>query len=183
MTQSLFALTGDALVIQHQINTAAEQLFSDDPSEIQAATTALENLISAEADNRRAIEAKADAWCWAIDHIRAQAATRAEHARRLSALAEAAAHQADVLQDRLISVLQRIDPDATTWKLPEHKISSRRVASIELDLDTMPADLPEQYQRTKTTVSADKTALKAAISSGAVIDGVKLVERRSWSIH
>jgi hypothetical protein len=83
----------------------------------------------------------------------------------------------------LISVLQRIDPDATTWKLPDHKISSRRVASIELDLDTMPADLPEQYQRTKTTVSADKTALKAAISSGAVIDGVKLVERRSWSIH
>lgn len=183
MTQSLFALTGEALAIQQQINAAAEQLFSEDAAEIETATATLENLISAEADNRRAIEAKADAWCWVIDHIRAQAAARHEHARRLDALAEAAAHQAEVLQDRLITVLRRIDPDATTWKLPEHKISSRKVASVELDLDTMPADLPEQYQRTKTTVTADKTALKAALSSGAVIDGVKLVERRSWSIR
>ena len=46
-----------------------------------------------------------------------------------------------------------------------------------------PADLPEQFQRVKTTYSADKTALKAALAAGQEIDGAQLVERRSWTIR
>jgi hypothetical protein len=182
MTTTLFDLTGEALKLQNRINTAAELLFSDDPAEVAEATAELEALISVEADNRKAVEAKADAWCWAIDHIRAQAAARAEHARRLAELAKDAEHQADVLQDRLIGALQRVDPEETTWKLPEHKITSRRVTSVELDPELLAADLPEQFQRVKTTYTADKTALKAALAAGQAIDGVALVERRSWTI-
>jgi hypothetical protein len=182
MTTTLFDLTGEALKLQNRINTAAELLFSDDPAEVAEATAELEALISVEADNRKAVEAKADAWCWAIDHIRVQAAARAEHARRLAELAKDAEHQADVLQDRLIGALQRVDPEETTWKLPEHKITSRRVTSVELDPELQPADLPEQFQRVKTTYTADKTALKAALAAGQAIDGASLVERRSWTI-
>ena len=182
MTATLFDLTGEALKLQGRINTAAEQLFSDDPAEVAAATAQLEALIDAEADNRREVEAKADAWCWVIDHIRAQAAARAEHARRLTELARDAEHQAEVLQDRLVAALQRIDPEETTWKLPEHKITSRRVTSVELDPELQPADLPEQFQRVKTTYTADKTAIKAALAAGQAIDGASLVERRSWTI-
>jgi hypothetical protein len=177
---SLFDLTGEALALQRQINESAELLFSDDPAEVAQATSQLEALIDAEADNRRQVEAKADAWCWVIDHIRAQAAARAAHAQRLKDLAAAAEQQADVLQDRLVGVLQKVDPDSTTWELPEHKITSRRVQAVEVLVDA--TDLPEQFQRVKTTYSPDKTALAAALKAGAQIEGAALVERRSWTI-
>ncbi len=182
MTVSLFDLTGEALQIQNRINQAAELLFSDDPAEVAASTAQLESLIDAETDNRKAVEAKADAWCWVIDHLRAQAAARAEHARRLSELAKAAEQQAEVLQDRLIGALQRVDPEATNWKLPDHTLTSRKTTSVELDPDVQPADLPEQFRRVKTTYSADKAAIKAALALGATVDGAVLVERRSWKI-
>jgi len=180
---SLYDLTSEALLLQGRINTAAEHLFSDDPAEVAAATTELEALISSEADNRKALEAKADAWCWVIEQLRATAATQRDHARRLQELATDAEHRADVLQDRLTDALQRIDPDRTTWPLPEHKLTSRRTVSVELDPDVAPVDLPDGLYRVKTTYSADKTAIKAALAAGADVPGASLVERRSWTIR
>ena len=181
MTATLFALTGDALRLQGQINAAAEQLFSDDPAEVAAATAQLEALIDAEAGNRREVEAKADAWCWVIESLRSRSAAQQEHAKRLATLAKEAEQQADVLQDRLVAALQRIDPDATSYKLPEHKITSRKSTAVEIDPDLDPEDLPAWCQREK--IEADKTALKAALAAGQAIDGASLVERRSWTIH
>jgi DNA repair exonuclease SbcCD ATPase subunit len=179
---TLFDLTGDALRLQRQIDDAATDLFSDDPAVVAGATATLESLISAESDNRKAVEAKADAWCWVIDHIRAQAAARAAHAQRLKDLAATAEQQAEALQDRLVAALQKVDPDSTKWELPEHKLTSRKVASVELDPDLQPADLPEQFQRVKTTCTVDKAAIKAALALGAQIEGASLIERRSWTI-
>ena len=177
---SLFELTGDALRLQRQINDAAELLFSDDPAEVAAATATLEALISAEAGNRQAVLQKADAWCWVIDQLRARSDARKAKAVALDGLAADDKQQADALQDRLVAALQRIDPEATRWELPEHKLTSRKTASVEVTAEV--ADLPEQFQRARTTYSADKTALAAALKGGAQIDGAALVERRSWSI-
>ena len=177
---TLFDLTGEALQLQRQINESAELLFNDDPDEAAAATAEIEALIAFESGNRRALDAKADAWCWVIDHMRAQAAARASHAQRLKDLATSAEQQADALQERLIAALQKVAPDETTWELPEHKITSRRSQAVEVAVEAV--DLPEQFQRVKTTVSADKTALAAALKGGAQIEGAALVERRSWSI-
>jgi hypothetical protein len=177
---TLFDLTGEALHLQRQINELAEWLFSEDPDEVAAATMALENLISAESDNRKAVEAKADAWCWMIDHIRAQAYARAAHAQRLKDLATSAQQQADALQERLIAALQKVAPDETRWELPKHQITSRKTTAVDVTADAL--DLPEQFQRLKTTITADKTALAAALKGGAQIEGAALVERRSWSI-
>jgi hypothetical protein len=177
---TLFDLTGEALHLQRQINESAELLFSDDPDEAAAATAELEALIEFESGNRRALESKADAWCWVIDHMRAQAEARAMHAQRLKDLATSAQQQADALQDRLIAALQKVAPDETRWELPEHKITSRRSQAVEVVADAV--DLPVQFQRVKTTYSADKTAIAAALKGGAQIEGVALVERRSWSI-
>ena len=71
-------------------------------------------------------------------------------------------------------------PDETSWELPEHKITSRK--STAVDLTGMAWNLPEQFQRVKTTITADKTALAAALKGGAQIEGAALIERRSWSI-
>lgn len=179
---TLFDLTGEALQLQRRINESAELLFSDDPAEVAAGTATLEALIDSETDNRRAVEAKADAWCWVIDHIRAQAAARSAHAQRLNDLATAAEQQAEALQDRLIGALQRVDPESTKWELPEHKLTSRKTTSVVIDPDLLPADLPGQFQRVKTTCEADKAALKAALQAGQEITGAALVERRSWKI-
>lgn len=180
---SLYDLTSEALRFQAQIDGAAELLFSDDPQEVAQATADLEALIADEAQNRRALTEKADAWCWVIDHLRAQAASQREHARRLAELAADAEHRAEVLQDRLTAALERIDPEATSWALPEHRLSSRRVTNVELDADLLPADLPEGLRRVKVTYSADKTAIKAALAAGADVPGASLVERRSWTIR
>ena len=177
---TLFDLTGEALHLQRQINQSAELLFSDDPDEAAAATAELEALIEFESGNRRALESKADAWCWVIDHMRAQSEVRAAHAQRLKDLATTAQQQADALQERLIAALQKVAPDETSWELPEHKITSRRSQAVEVSVDVM--RLPTEYTTSRTTISPDKAALKAALKDGAQIEGAALVERRSWSI-
>jgi hypothetical protein len=180
MTATLFDLTGEALKLQRQINAEAELLFSDDPAEAAAATVTLEALITSEAANKQALHSKADAWCWVIDHIRAQAAARSAHAQRLTDLATAAGHQADALQDRLIAALQKIDPDSTKWELPEHQITSRRSQAVVVTVEV--AELPVEYVTARTTYSPNKTAMGAALKAGVEIDGVALVERRNWAI-
>lgn len=181
-TASLFDLTGEALTLQRMIDSTAEGLFSDDPQEVADATADLEALISAEADNRKAVEAKADAWCWVIDQLLAKATAQDAHAKRLKELATATEHKARVLQEQLVAALERIDPNATSWALPEHKITSRRVTAVEISDDVAATDLPDRFQRARTTYTADKTALKAALAAGETVEGVALVERRSWSI-
>jgi chromosome segregation ATPase len=182
MTTSLFALTSEATLLAARIDDTAERLFSDDPADVAAATEALEQLITAEASNRQALTAKADAWCWVIDNLRSQADARREHAKRLAEMADEAEHRAQALQDQLVAALSHVDPDATKWELLEHKITSRRSSAVEIDPDLLPQDLPEQFQRVKTTVSADKTALAAALKAGATVPGCTLTSRRSWSI-
>ena len=182
MTPTLFDLTGEARILQGQIDATAEGLFSDDPAEVAAATAALEQLITAEADNRKALTTKADAWCWVIDHMRAQSDARRAHADRLRELADEAERRAQTLQDQLVAALSRVDPDATKWELPAHKLSSRKTTAVQLDPDLLPDDLPEQFRRVKTTISPDKTALAAALKSGDAVPGAQLVERRSWRI-
>jgi DNA repair exonuclease SbcCD ATPase subunit len=179
---SLFDLTGQSLLLHSQINEIAELLFSENTEEAEQARCQLESLIAAESDNRKAVEAKADAWCWVIDHFRARAAAQAEHAQRLKNLAAEAEQRADLLQARLVAALSRIDPQATTWNLPEHRLTSRKSTAVELDPDLEPADLPDKYRRTSTTYSADKAAIKVALASGLKVKGATLVRRRSWTI-
>lgn len=183
MTASLYALTEDALRLEAQITDAAERLFSDDPGEVNDARDELEGLLLQDIANRDALFSKADAWCWVIDRMRSVIADRKAHAKRLQALAKYDEDRADALEDKLIQMLTRVQPDATTFELPAHKITSRRSEAVELEPDTMAFDLPEQFQRVVTRVDPDKEAIKAAIKAGTPVPGARLVERRSWTIR
>jgi len=182
MTTSLFALTSEATLLAARIDDTAERLFSDDPADVAAATEALEQLITAEASNRQALTAKADAWCWVIDQLRAKADAQREHSQRLARMAEQAEHRAQVMQDQLVRALAHVDPDATKWELPAHKLTSRQTQAVEIDPDLLPDDLPAEFVRTRTTTSADKTAIAAALKAGATVPGCTLNTRRSWTI-
>jgi hypothetical protein len=179
---SLFALTSEATLLAARIDDTAELLFSEDPADVAAATEALEQLITAEAGNRAALSTKADAWCWVIDQLRAKADAQREHSQRLARMAEQAEHRAQVMQDQLVRALGCVDPTATRWELPSHKLASRQSTSVEIDADVLPEDLPEQFRRTKTTTTADKAAIKAALVTGTAVSGCTLATRRSWSI-
>jgi hypothetical protein len=177
---NLFDLTGEALSLSRRIETTAADLFSDDPAAADRARAELEALITAESTNRRALEEKADAWCWVIDEFRARAATQKKHAKRLAALAADAEHRADALKDRLVAALQAVYPDGTGWKLPEHTITSRKSTRVDLDADFSADDLPAALQRVK--IEPDKTAIKASLTAGETVPGASLVQARSWTI-
>lgn len=201
--KTLFALTGQSLALERQIDETAQLLFSDDPAEVAQATSDIEALITAEVNNRNKLEAKADACCWVIDKMRAKAAAQKTHARRLAGLATKTEHHADALQNRLIAALLQVFPDKTAFTLPKHKLNSRKTTTIEVDPDLDPKTLPSEFQR--VTYEVDKIAVKnkiqaeitaavaglesdeaakfAAIAATTTIHGVSLVERRKWMIN
>jgi len=181
-TETLYALADEAAALSRQIDHIAGDLFDDDPDVVAAATERLEALLAAESDNRAALLTKADAWCWVIENLASRGETRLQHARRLELLAERDARQAEQMKGSLIAALLRNDPNAVRFDLATHQLSSRRTEAVELAADLDPADLPEQFQRVKTTTAADKTAIKAHLQSGGVIAGAALVQRRSWRI-
>lgn len=181
MTVSLYALTEDALRLEAQITDAAERLFSDDPGEVNDARDELEGLLLQDIANRDALFSKADAWCWVIDRMRSVIADRKAHAKRLQDLARYDEERADALEQKLIGLLIKAQPDATSFELPGHKLTSRKVTSVDAPLTTYEVD-PE-FVRIKEIRELDKEAIKAALKAGREVPGARLVERRSWTIR
>ena len=185
--ESLYSLTGNAARIANQISELAADLFSETDEPITASEedrltslqVQLEQLITAELDNRQAIEAKADAWCWVVENLRAMAKARKEKADQIKKLADADSKLANRLFDELILALNRVDPEKTKWDLPNNQVVSRLSESVDVS-EVEPEDLPVKYQRVKT--EANKEELKKALKAGIKIKGVALVQRRSWSI-
>jgi hypothetical protein len=149
---------------------------------VAAAEAELEALIAAGEGAKDALLAKADSWCWVIDRLRDQAASRKAHAARLTALAQADERKADTMLDKLTDRLLFLDPAATKFDLPTHQLRSTKVTTVEIEDDLLPEDLPAEYQRTKTTTMVDRVALKAALKGGAVVKGASLLEHRSWRL-
>ena len=179
---NLYALTCDAYHLEVAITEAAEGLVSDDPQVVAAAEAELEALIAAGEGAKDALLAKADSWCWVIDRLRDQAASRKTHAARLVALAQADERKADTMLGKLTDRLLFLDPAATRFDLPSHQLKSTKVSTVEIDDDLLPEDLPAKYQRTKTTTQIDRAALKAALKGGAEVKGANLLEYRSWRL-
>jgi hypothetical protein len=179
---NLYGLTCDAYRLEVAITEAAEGLVSDDPAVVAASEAELEALIAAGEGAKDALLAKADSWCWVIDRLRDQAASRKAHAARLTALAQADERKAETMLDKLTDRLLFLDPAATKFDLPSHQIKSTKVTKVEVDEDVEPKDLPEAYQSSNTTISVDKTALKTALKAGTVVKGATLLEYRSWRL-
>ena len=58
------------------------------------------------------------------------------------------------------------------FETPRLKLSYRKSESVDVPDATK---VPKEYQKVKTEITADKTAIKKAIKSGAKIDGATLV--------
>jgi hypothetical protein len=173
--QNLFALTGEALRLQQQVEAIAERMEAGNEPETVAE---LEAALTAEGDNLQAILDKANGYCWAREGLLARAATRREHAKRLLELAAADERRADTLLATLVRQLQKVAPDQRRWVLAHHQISGRPSEAVVVDAPA--EDLPENYRRAK--IEPDKAKIKADLKAGINIPGCSLEQRINWSI-
>jgi len=174
---SLYSLAIAAQEIAGELAAAAELL--DDPETEATAIALVEQYLTAGEANQRALSTKADSVCNYIDHLAAVASFRAEQGKRLTALAKADEQRATKLKRYLLDVLTKLQPDATSFSLPTHELTSRKSTRLEiLDEDAIPDDLFREV----VTRAPDKDAIKAAIKAGQPIPGTKLVTNRNWTI-
>jgi hypothetical protein len=177
---SLWELGIEAQELTTAIGQLAEQLESDDDDTRKQALAELEAALLVEEGNKQALAAKADATCWVIGHLRGQAAYRHQQAKRLTELSRSDASRAEALEDSLVLVLTRLQPQATRFSFPNHELSSRKSSAVEIDDE---AELAPEWLTVTTTSKPDKAAIKEALKAGQQIPGAQLHSHRSWRIH
>ena len=176
---SLWQLGIEAQELTTAIGQLAEQLEADDDDIRRQVLAELEAALLAEEGNKQALAAKADATCWVIEHLRGQAAYRQQQAKRLTDLARSDAGRADALEESLVLVLTRLQPQATRFSFPNHELTSRRSQAVEIDDEQA---LAPEWLTVKTTTQPDKAAIKQALKAGQQIPGAQLLSHRSWRI-
>jgi len=176
----LWQLGIEAQSLTAQIAALAEQLEAEDPLLAQTALGELESVLLQEEGNKQKLSDKADATCWVIDHLRAQANYRAAQAKRLADIAKADNTRADALETSLLYVLTRLQPEAKRFSFPNHEITSRKSIIVEItDLDKITAE----WLVVKTTTTPDKNAIKDAIKKGTKVEGAAVINRTNWKIN
>ena len=176
----LWQLGIEAQSLTAQIAALAEQLEAEDPALAQTALGELESVLLQEEGNKQKLSDKADATCWVIDHLRAQANYRAAQAKRLADIAKADNTRADALETSLLYVLTRLQPEAKRFSFPNHEITSRKSTVVEIiDLDKITAE----WLQVKTITTPDKNAIKDAIKKGTKVEGAAVINRTNWKIN
>ena len=178
--QGFFQLGIEAQELHATIADLAEQLETAEDDAKGQIIEQLEAILMAEASNKDALFSKADAYCWVIDNLKAQADYRANQAKRLKDLAAADTKKAEQLKESMLYVLRHIEPEATKFSLCNHELTSRKSESVQIQ---DPDAIPEGLQRQKITVEPDKTAIKLAINAGETVPGAELVVSRAWTIR
>ena len=176
----LWQLGIEAQSLTAQIAALAEKLEAEDPELAQSALGELESVLLQEEGNKQKLSDKADATCWVIDHLRAQANYRAAQAKRLADIAKADNTRADALETSLLYVLTRLQPEAKRFSFPNHEITSRKSIVVEIiNVDKITAE----WLQVKTITTPDKNAIKDAIKKGTKVEGAAVINRTNWKIN
>jgi hypothetical protein len=107
---TLWELGSDLQAETAWIARLSERLDSEDDDERAIAIADLEESLASEHHTREAFTRKADATCWVIERLRAEASYHASQAKRFSALARREDSRADALETTLIHLLSRLEP-------------------------------------------------------------------------
>jgi hypothetical protein len=199
---SLWELGAELQAETRWIAQLAERLHTGDEAEHALAVADLEECLAAEESRKEALQRKADAVCWVIERLRGDADYHQGQAKRFTALARSESSRADSLESSLLSVLTRLTPGATSFRLLDHKLTSRTADSIVIDdPDAIPADLVTVSSTTTPDKASIKERIKAAIATAikglpkqeaaelalslasSTVPGARLLKRRHWSIH
>jgi hypothetical protein len=199
---SLWELGAELQAETRWIAQLAERLHTGDEAEHALAVADLEECLAAEESRKEALQRKADAVCWVIERLRGDADYHQAQAKRFTALARSESSRADSLESSLLSVLTRLTPGATSFRLLDHKLTSRTADSIVIDdPDAIPADLVSVSSTTTPDKASIKERIKTVIATAikglpkqeaaelalslasTTVPGARLLKRRHWSIH
>lgn len=109
-----------------------------------------------------------------IKNLRSDVAAIKEEAKALTARAKTAENRADYLTRYLEHNL-----NGETFDTPRVDIRWRKSKKVNI---LEGAEIPDEYIRRKITEEPDKTAIKAALTAGEIIDGCELVETNNIQI-
>jgi hypothetical protein len=137
-----------------------------------------------------------------IGRLRGDADYHQGQAKRFAALARNEASRADSLEASLLKVLTGLSPGSTSFRLLDHKLTSRTADSIVIDdPEALPADLVTLSTSRSPDKGSIKERIKAAIAkataglpkeqaaplafsiAATAVPGARLLKRRHWSIH
>ena len=157
----------------YEMSEAARQLFDmllNDEIDEQTVQDTMEKLD---------IENKLEVYCKVIRQYQTDAQMYEIEAAKLKEKEERAKKACEKLKNNLFYYFQSVGREKE--KAGIFNVSVRK--SEQINITVVPSALPLTYQRVKTSVEADKKALKEALKSGAVIDGVTLQENKNLIIR
>lgn len=125
-------------------------------------------------------EAKIEAYIKAIRNYTADAEAAHNEMAFFKTKEERAKKTAERLKETVLASLQARGIDKA--KYGDFTAAVRRSERVVVDEDCL-AILPDDFKRVKTTVEADKTALKTALKAGMAIEGVTLADSYSLNIR
>jgi hypothetical protein len=156
--------------IEQEYLSIAQQLIDLDGE----LTTELEEQLTI---NREQLENKGRAYSFVIKDMETEIDIIDAEMARLNQLKERRVKAADKLKERVKDAMLLFG--ITEIKSPTLKINFRKSESVEVDNIEL---LESDYKVTKTTVSADKVKIKAAIKEGVNVNGAVLVENNNLQI-
>lgn len=165
--QTLFDISDDFVALSDLINDA------DDNMEDPAVVAALEQWETELVDN---IEVKVDNCMAFVQTLLARANARKAESKRLAERAKVDENAAKSLKERVKFVFMRHKikrMDTTRFLVTLAKNGGVQPVHIAVE----PERLPEDYQCSVTTVTADKEAIRDALKAGQLVEGCYLLER------
>ena len=126
--------------------------------------------------NESELQGKSIAYLEVIKSLEARNTLIDEEIKRLQAMKKVSNNTIDRLKDSLLNAVKIFG----SFDSGLVNFGTRKSTSINITCDVN--DLPKEYKTIKVTEAADKTALKKAIQSGEVIEGVELVDNLNLKI-
>lgn len=164
---NLYTITQDFNDLLDMLNQAQEENDLDQVALIESGLEITQDNFKDKATNYVKFIRSEEAGLSAID----------EEIKRLTALKKSKVSKIDNLEARLSNSMQSIGFDK--YDLGLFKLSFRKSSSVEvIDVD----QLPEGFKRVKTTVDADKIAIKKAIEAGQEVFGATIKNSVSLQI-
>jgi hypothetical protein len=134
-------------------------------------------LETALAINQNELQEKAINYGYAIKSLEEDVTTITEEIRRLTAIKTAKTNASERMREAVSHAMQFYGIEKVTS--PTLNLSFRKSESVEVDLVEA---LSNDFKITKTTVTADKIAIKKAIKQGENITGARVVEKLNLQI-
>jgi hypothetical protein len=127
--------------------------------------------------NQNELQEKAINYAYAIKSMEDDVTAINEEIKRLQAIKTAKSNAAERMKESISNAMEIYGIDKVTS--PTLNLSFRRSESVEVDLVEA---LSNDFKIVKTTVTADKVAIKQAIKQGENITGARIVEKFNLQI-